>query len=195
MFANLFHNYKKKENLMKKLLIVMVAVMAICGASNSASAAKFTTNSKSILSVDPVDLINGRVNVTYEMADPLFGGKNNSLTVSGSYWGYSEWLTAFGVGASYRWYLDPFDEGKRSLNGLSVGPRLDFYYWGYDYYGFSDSWSTLAIGAEVNYKWVFAKGKFSVEPTFKFTFPILKPDYGYFGYTNWGFGVNLGYAF
>ena len=100
------------------------------------------------------------------------------------------WASAFGIGGAYRWYFDPFSEGKSSLNGLFVGPRLDFFMW--SWYDGEVTYSTLAIGAEVNYKWTFSN-KWVVEPTVKFVFPVMIES-GY-SYTNYGFGVNLGYAF
>ena len=173
---------------MNKFFMLLLATTFFAATLNI-NAASYTTSKGAVISVDPVDLINGRLNATYEKKL----SPSNSLTINGSYWMYNSYLNAFGVGASYRWYLDPFEEGKKAMNGLSVGPRLDFYYWSYDYLGFDHSWSTLAIGAEVNYKWVFSD-KWSVEPTIKFAIPILK-EKGYDYYTNYGFGVNIGYCF
>lgn len=174
---------------MKKLLTLIVVALAMISISASAD---YTTNKTSVISVDPLDLINaGRINAIYETK---FGNANNSLTINGSYWSWSEYGSAIGAGVSYRWYLDPFKEGKKALNGLSLGPRLDYYYWTWDFFaGYSDySYSTLAIGGEVNYKWVF-DNQWVVEPNIKFGIPILKESGG--SYTSYGFGLNLGYAF
>jgi len=172
---------------MNKFFTLLLAITL--AASLSINAASYTTKKGSVLSVDPVDFINGRINLTYEKKLST----NNSFTINGSFWSYYSYLTAFGAGASYRWYLDPFEESKTALNGLSVGPRADIYFWSYDNHGIDHSYSTVAIGAEVNYKWAFSD-KWSIEPTIKFMFPVKK-EKGYDFYRNYGFGVNIGYCF
>jgi len=174
------------------LLLAFILVAALLF-TNTANAADFTTSKDKVVSVDPLDLlIDGRINATFEKKL----SPKNSFTVNATYWGYDKYATAFGLGASYRWYFDLFEEGKSSLNGLSVGPRLDFFFWNRSYNNPSledVTYSTLAIGGEVNYKWVFGGGKWAVEPTIKFVIPVLKES-GY-SYTNYGLGINLGYCF
>jgi len=123
-------------------------------------------------------------------------GTNNSFTVTAGYWDWGWDYYALNVGAAYKWYVDPFEEGKKSLNGLAVGPRLDFYYNDYSgpYSNLYEAYSTFTIGAEVSYKWVFGSGKWAVEPLFNFSIPVVKKDYG-FTPQSFGWGVNLGYCF
>ncbi|MCL2039285.1 MAG: hypothetical protein FWG85_02520 [Bacteroidetes bacterium] len=172
------------------ITLLIVFTFAAATLTTTTNAAEYTTSKSKVVSVDPLDLINGRINATFENKMSA----KNSFTVNASYWSYWDWLSAMGIGGSYRWYIDPFEEGKSALNGLSLGPRVDMFYWSSNF-EYDDPWVTLAIGAEVNYKWAFGDGgKWSVEPTIKFMFPVVKgKKYTY--YTNYGFGVNLGYAF
>ena len=172
---------------MKNFFTLVIAF--VFTAATLGHAASYTTSKGAAISIDPIDLINGRVNLTYEKKL----GANNSLTINGSYWSWASWLSAFGVGASYRWYIDPFDEGKTTMNVLSVGPRADFFFWSYDLSYVDHTYTTFAIGAEVNYKWTFSD-KWIVEPTLKLMIPVKKES-GYDYYNNYGFGVNLGMAF
>jgi len=177
---------------MNKFLAILLLVFSFTVASLTVNAAALhSTNHASVISIDPLDLLfEGRITATYEQKLST----RNSFTVNAIFWNHSKDAFAFGVGGSYRWYFDLFEEGKSSLNGLSIGPRLDFLFW--DWAGNDEkkaaSFSTLALGGEVNYKWVF-DGKWSVEPTIKFVIPVLRKS-GY-SYTNHGVGVNLGYCF
>lgn len=175
-------------------LFIVFTIVAATTTFTTINAADYTTPKSKVVSIDPIDLINGRINATFENKMSA----TNSFTINASYWSFNKYLSAGGVGASYRWYIDPFEEGKKSLNGLSVGPRLDFFYWTYDWSEWhmdNYSYTTLAIGGEVNYKWAFGDGgKWIIEPSIKIAFPILK-EKGYDHYTNYGFGVNIGYAF
>ena len=154
------------------------------------NAASYTTTKGAVISIDPVDFINGRINATYESKLNAI----NSFTANATYWHWNKHGSAFGIGGSYRWYIDLFEEKKSALNGLSIGPRADFFFWSWSYDNpilDDKTYSTFAIGGEVNYKWVF--DKWSVEPTIKFGIPLLK-EKGY-DYTSYGFGINLGYCF
>ena len=168
---------------------LLLAITFVAATLTMNATPSYTTSKGAALVVDPVDLINGRINLTYEKKL----NSKNSFTINASYWNWADWLSAFGVGASYRWYLDLFEEGKTGMNGLSVGPRADIFFWSYDA-GNTHSYSTVAIGGEANYKWVFGDGKWAVEPTIKLTIPIVK-EKGYNYYSNYGFGVNIGYCF
>jgi hypothetical protein len=176
---------------MKKFLTLAAVALLFACTAVTASAASYTTGANNVISINPVGLIDGRLNATFEHKL----APKNSLTVNASYWGLDDWASAFGIGASYRWYFDPFEEGKSAINGLSVGPRLQFYQWSYDYdlpYLEDFSYSSLSLGVEVGYKWVFSS-KWVVEPTFNYAFPIMKKS-GY-SFADYGWGVNLGYAF
>ena len=181
----------------KFITLLIVFTFAAASLTTIAADKNYTTSKNKVVSLEPFDfLFNGRINATFETKM----GASNSLTINGSYWDLSKYWSAFGLGASYRWYLDPFEEGKKALNGLSVGPRIDFFFWTYDYSSVisghkSETSSSFAIGGEVNYKWAFGDGgKWVIEPTLKLMFPVRKAD-GLSGYSSYGFGVNLGYAF
>ena len=177
---------------MNNKFIALLLAFSFVAATINTSAAMYTTSKSKVVSIDPFDLINaGRINATYERKISA----KNSFCINGSFWSFDEFRTAFGIGGAYRWYFDLFEEGKSSMNGLSVAPRLDLYYWSESWNNHllkDESYPTLALGAEVNYKWVFSD-KWVIEPTIKLVFPVLKKS-GH-RYTNHGFGINLGYAF
>ncbi len=138
------------------------------------------------ISANPIGLAFGVLNATYE--NKL--SPTNSFTIFGLYYGYTDWA-AFGVGGSYRWYLD-INEGKRPIEGLSVGPMAEFGFWSWSgpSYITNDGGASFAIGGEVAYKWVF--NKFVVEPIVRLSIPVVK-IHG-LTYHSFGGGVNLGYA-
>ena len=158
-----------------------------------AAAPEYTTSKNNVVSINPFPLMWGQINVQLEHKM----GPKNSISVNAGYWSWSEYWAAFNVGASYKWYFDIFEENKSALNGLAVGPRIDFEYWQTSRdWGWLDysNYPSLRIGAEVSYKWVFGDGKWAVEPNVKLTIPIMKKDYGFSPY-NYGYGVNVGYCF
>ena len=179
---------------MKFISSVLICVVTLFALVIQANAADYTTKKTKVISIDPLDLLfEGRINATFETKM----SPTNSLTINATYWNYTKYFYAIGAGASYRWYVDPFEEGKKGLNGFSVGPRAEFFSWTWDpgIKGWeTESEITLSIGAEVAYKWTFSD-KWVVEPIFKLGFPVKKPDWGGWSYTNWGLGVNLGHAF
>lgn len=143
------------------------------------------------ISIDPlVFLINKVFNVTYEHRI----GEANSLTIFGQYFSPNEWWTGYGIGASYRWYIDITKDGKRALDGFSVGPMVGFSYWTMDnVFWESQGWGSggqLYIGGEVNYKFQFEN--WFIEPNIKYSFPI--GDLVGLNYDYYGLGVNAGYA-
>ncbi len=143
------------------------------------------------ISVDPfVFLVNKVFNVTYEHRV----GADNSLTGFLQYYKPLSYWSGVGLGVSYRWYIDITKEGKKALEGFSVGPLLGFTYWSLDNVLYEDqgwgSGAQLFIGAEVNYKFTF-DGWF-IEPNIKYSFPL--GDLTGLDYTFYGFGVNLGWA-
>jgi len=133
------------------------------------------------ISADPISLIFGMFNVTYEFQT----APQNSWTIFGSYYFPSSSWTVLGAGASYRWYL--LNSKKTNIiEGFSFGPKAYISYWGSD---ISDGGVGFTIGGEAAYKWVF--GGFTVEPIFNLLIPLVK----YYGNSlNVGIGVNLGYA-
>jgi hypothetical protein len=175
---------------MSKFISLVLALFFVAATLGS-TAATYTTSKNKVVSVNPVSLSYGKVNVSLESKM----GTSNSFTGTFGYWNWQYDYTAINIGVSYKWYIDAFEEGKNALNGLAIGPRLDYYFWNYSgnnpYY---KEYSGFDIGAEVSYKWVFGNGKWAVEPLISFGFPILKNDYNYKP-QNYGWGVNLGYCF
>ncbi len=168
---------------MKKLLIVS-AILIVFTMSNA-----FSQYSRA-LSVDPIDFLVSKVfNATYEHQL----NEKNSLTIFGSYYSYSDYWAAYGIGASYRWYLtDVFDDSKTPIEGLSVGPmaRVSFWDWSGPSYWNWDGGTYVVIGAEAAYKFNF--GNWFVEPIVRLGFAVS--DIDGLDYDPFGGGVNVGYA-
>lgn len=177
---------------MNKLLKLLIAVFFV-SATVSASAIEYTTANDDVVSINPFSLIWGQLNAQWEHKM----GTNNSISGNAGLWMQESDWNAFNIGASYKWYLDLFEEGKKSLNGLAVGPRIDMAYWfnstdwqpGLE----RDNFVSFGIGGEVSYKWVFGSGKWAVEPVIKYTIPLVKKDY--VSPNDYGLGVNIGYCF
>lgn len=145
-----------------------------------------------VLTCDPVDLLVSKVlNATFEHRVSY----DNTFTITGSYYKYSDNWSAFGIGGSYRWYIDLFKEGKKPLEGFSVGPMLRLSWWNWDgdnKYGHSyDGGTYVVIGGEAAYKWVFSE-HWVVEPIIRLGFGVT--DVTGLGYEGWGAGVNFGYT-
>jgi len=156
------------------------------------SASSIFAQYEKAISADPIDLLVSKVfNVTYEQK--LSG--NNSFTVFGSYYNYSDYWSAYGIGASYRWYLTGVIQDDRNpISGLSVGPMARISFWDYtgpnplnlDYGG-----SMVVVGGEVAYKFPLGN-QFFVEPIVRLGFIVS--DIDYLGYDPLGLGINIGYA-
>lgn len=170
-----------------------MTLLAMCCAfiafSDSSNAQERNHKGNYSLSVDPGELLLKNVlNVTFEYKL----SPKNSFTVVGSYYNYNEWWKAYGIGGSYRWYIDLFKEGKNGLNGFSVGPMLRASWWNFDYNGYTGDTETLvAIGAEAAYKWVFSGG-WTVEPILRLSFGVS--EISSLGYEPIGAGINVGYT-
>lgn len=174
-----------------KKLFTLVAVICAFFAFSTPSQAQTNHGGSYNISIDPFDLlISDVVNVTFEAAC----GKNSSFTINGSFYNYNKYWTAWGLGASYRWYIDLFKEGKKHLNGFSVGPMARVSWWSFDddkgYYGY-DGGTYVTVGGEAAYKWIFGSG-FSIEPIVRLGFGVT--DIDGLGYDGWGAGINLGYT-
>jgi hypothetical protein len=161
---------------------ITIAIFALCMVCSTNLWAQRYTHS---ISADPISLAFGVFNATYEwQTAPI-----NSFTIFGEYWSFVDW-SAYGIGASYRWYPHLFEDGKKPLEGFSVGPRIDISFWNWGgYTGLNNNYTSIGIGGEAAYKWVF--GGFVVEPLIVINIPILKIVYTYGAF---GPGVNLGYA-
>ncbi len=126
------------------------------------------------ISADPLGLAFGMLNATYEQR---VGG-----------------TTAFGFGGSYRWYFN-LNDGKSPLEGLSAGPAVTIGFWDYGGYKiFNESYggTSIAIGGELAYKWIF--NQFVVEPILRVNFNVTDVSGLGSTYRGYGLGVNLGYA-
>lgn len=167
---------------------ILALLLAFVLVSSNAFAQRYTSN----ISLDFLDYFVGKkLNITYEHRLSA----QNSITVMGSYVKISDDWSGQSIGASYRWYIDAFKEGKTALNGFSVGPAASIIFWSYDgkkygNYGY-DNGSTIQIGGEAAYKWTFSN-QFTVEPILRLTFPLS--DLTGLSYNGFGFGVNLGYS-
>jgi len=176
---------------MKKFVTVFIALVLVSFLSNT-TRVEAQSYSKSI-SANPIGLAFGLFNATFESRI----GANNSFTIGGYYFSFATNWKAYGFGGSYRWYFD-LNDGKRPLQGLSAGPAILFGFWSYDHpsydpygvYSNYDGGTTVAVGGEVAYKWVF--GGFVVEPIFTLNFAVASVSG--LTYQPYGLGVNLGYA-
>jgi hypothetical protein len=169
------------KNLTISILLVFVLALSL---PNSASA----QNYHQAISTNPLGLIWGMLNATYEQQI----APKNTFTVNATYWSYSTWWTGISVGGSYRFYL--MQEKERAIKGFSFGPLVSATFWswdGADSYGW-DGGTSVSIGAEANYKWIF-EGGWTVEPTFRLFFPLMNIE-GLGGLNSYGFGANVGYA-
>jgi hypothetical protein len=175
---------------MNKITSIFIGLIAIFVITSSANAQ--TKNSgayKYTISADPIDLLVSDVlNATFEMKI----NNTNSFTLFASYYHYTEWVSGYGIGGSYRWYIDLFKEGNKALKGFSVGPLARISYWTNDFANTQNS-AFFAIGGEAAYKWIF-EGGWTLEPILRLTFGLN--DVGWLGdYKSFGLGVNLGYSF
>ncbi len=171
---------------MKKLILGLV----ICIASLSTPLKAAYDN---VISANPFTLINwGRFNVTFEhKIDKL-----NSFTVFIESYNtkyYNNW-TGYGIGGSYRWYISPFNDNKRSLEGFSFGPLAVLSFWESKYsdkYKYNYSGQSLSIGGEAAYKWVW--GGFALEPSLILMLDALTVDHrDDKNHLSWN--VKIGYA-
>lgn len=168
---------------MKKLLVVSALILTFALSNVSAQYSR-------AISVDPIDFLVSKVfNATYEHQL----SEKNSFTVFASYYSYSEWWSAYGIGGSYRWYLTGvLNDDKTPIEGLSVGPMAKISFWSWDgpsYFSW-DGGTYIVIGAEAAYKFNF--GNWFVEPIIRLGFAVS--DLDGLGYDPFGGGVNVGYA-
>lgn len=180
---------------MYKFLTVFIFIASFTCAQAQFNSLKNTSQDQypyqKAVSIDPIDFLVSKVfNATYEQKI----SPTNSFTVFASYYDYSDYWSAYGIGASYRWYLtDVIQDNESPIGGLSVGPMARISFWDYtgpnplnlDYGG-----SLFVIGAEAAYKFTF--GQWYIEPILRLGFAVSKLDY--LGYDPMGGGINVGYA-
>lgn len=170
---------------MKKVLVTIAIVFAM-----SFGVTKAQEYSRAI-SVDPLDFLISKVfNATYEhKLSPT-----NSFTIFASYYSYSDWWSAYGIGGSYRWYLtELLNDNTTPIGGLSVGPMAKISFWSFDgpTYWTYDGGTSIIIGAEAAYKYNFADNWF-VEPIVRLGFAVT--DLDGLAYDPMGGGLNIGYS-
>jgi hypothetical protein len=178
---------------MKKFLTILTLVFLVAAFTSNSFAQKVKASEvyNSTIFVNPFGLIWGLIDVAYEqkLSDA------NSIKINGQYWNWGSGWTGFGIGGSYRWYLDVFKDNKVPLQGFSVGPRIDVFKWSWssDIVGLStyDGGVYVGIGGEAAYKWVFSGG-WTVEPSFYLAIPISKVNG--LGLNGYGLSVGLGYS-
>ena len=167
----------------KLFVVLIIATLALSLPSKGVYAQSYNN----AISANPIGLAFGMLNATYESRLSAV----NTFTISGYYWKIVDW-TAFGFGGSYRWYLKLLQDNKKPIEGLSAGPALAIGFWKWDgpYGSTLDGGTSIAIGGEVAYKWVF--DGFVVEPIITIMFNAASIT----GLTYDPFrgGVNLGYA-
>lgn len=180
---------------MKKTLTILTLAIIIALTSVNLNAQKVaaTGNYDQAIFIDPFALLwGGALNVSYEhKLTP-----ENSFTGQLYYWNYGWGWSALGLGASYRWYFNEwanttFKLNKKSLEGLSVGPRVEVYNWSWDS-GYNtnsyESYFSIGIGAEASYKWVF-EGGWTVEPNVRYVYALSNKSYNNFRGNNGGIAV------
>jgi hypothetical protein len=158
--------------------------------------AQQTENYDYAITANPLGLAFGLFNAQFEFQT----SQNNSFLVRGNYWtpgvAFSNW-TAYGIGASYRWYLDAFKQGTTAITGFSFGPAVAVDFWSWDLdddFGFFDDYdggATFRIGAEANYKWIW--GGFALEPGINIMFAVSDVE-GLGTLSPFGILFNIGYA-
>jgi hypothetical protein len=190
MFYYYLGDFMKIKSIVAFLIFAAVLVAPVYSQKTISSSGILGKYGQAI-SIDPlVFLINKVFNVTYEHRI----GESNSLTIFGQYFNPTSYWTGYGIGASYRWYIDIMKDGKRALDGFSVGPMVGFTYWTLDNVYWADQgWGDggqLYIGAEVSYKFQFEN--WFIEPNIKYSIGI--GELTGLSYDYYGLGVNAGYA-
>jgi hypothetical protein len=182
----LVKNWQDKKTMGQKIFTLLL-VFGFAATTVFVNAASYTTSKSKVVSVNPISLTWGQLNLQYEQKISA----KNSFTVDAGFWSPGGDWTAINIGAAYRWYFDLFEEGKGALNGLSVAPRVALSLWS-NSHAHVDGFTGLSLGADVAYKWVFGEGKWAVEPVLRYGFGVMTGAYTPQAY---GFGVNLGMTF
>lgn len=174
---------------MKKLFFIFAITLAVMAITPAPSQAAVNSSHEYALSVDPFDLLIGdALNLTFESKI----NNKNSFTLGFDYYHYNSNWSAIGFGASYRWYIDLFKEGKKGMNGFSVGPMAKVSWWTYDGNNTNyDNSAYVVVGGECAYKWIFSSG-WMIEPILRLGFGVNNVDG--LDYSGWGAGINLGYT-
>lgn len=173
----------------KTICAALIALFLFAASAEELSARKLiqkqrVTSYTQAVTADPVGLIFGLFNATYEQRL----SPENSFTASLLYYSNNGW-TGLGLGGSYRWYIV---KGSRPIiEGLSFGPAINLYTFEPEN-EFFDSGMSITVGGEAAYKFVISDG-FVIEPSVYLGFPLIKVDDD-LSYNVFSFGVRLGYA-
>ncbi len=169
----------KNKNL---LSVLFIAVTFLLISFNTAYAQRMIKNYNEAITVNPLGLAFGILNVNYEMQV----SRENSLTIGGVYLGYQGW-TGLGINGSYKWYL--FQDEDKAIKGFSFGPTVSVTFLNYENNTYNDRMG-LAIGGEATYKWII--DDFVIEPVFGINFNVLNESG--LDWRPYYLGVNVGYA-
>jgi hypothetical protein len=157
---------------------------------SASSFAQQTRNYDNAITANPLGLAFGIFNAQFEFQT----SSNNSILIRGNYWTLFDNWTAYGAGASYRWYVDAFDQSTTPISGFSFGPAVSFDFWSWDddldIFDY-DGGTTVRLGAEANYKWVW--GGFVLEPGINLMFSVSDVE-GLGTISPFGLLFNIGYA-
>ena len=157
----------------------------------------FVSAQKNVIKADPVGLVFGMANASYEAAI----AEKQSISVSGLYYHYPDSgdridLKGFGLGVIYNFYLS---KEKEVLKGFHAGPGL-----GYSFLNYSKDilsgetgvsslkYKTFSLNANVGYQWIIGN-HFAVDVTGQYYY-LTNPDIIGTKRSNYTFGVSLGYA-
>jgi hypothetical protein len=175
---------------LRNSILIIIAVALVFSATKSVNAQQSQSRYNYCIGANPIGLLFGLFNVSFEMKT----ARANSFAAYLNYWGLSGW-NGYGLGASYRWYIDAFKDGKKPIEGFFVGPAISFGFWDYTGSGaqHASDWNgaTFAFGGEAGYKWIW--DSFYLEPTLGISLTVAKPEH----LTNYSVlygGVTLGYA-
>lgn len=172
----------------KKITITMILLLFICFGAFSAKASYNES-----ISIDPISLLFRTITIDYETQI----SKHNSYSLSALYYQISKsqgnW-NGYGIGGSYRWYIQFGDLRKKPIEGLSVGPFAHLVYFSFSKASTNVDEPTpgaaLTIGADAAYKWIY--NQWVIEPVIALEFPLRQPE-GVAMNPIW-LGVHLGYA-
>lgn len=131
---------------MRKLLFALILGLGFC----------FTADAQTqVIKTNPLGLAFGNFNVTYERVM----NEKSSINIFGNYfYGFAGLdVAAFGVGAGYRFF---FTHKKKPVPaGFYVQPQVGFSFGSVtDDFDDDYSYSTIGIGAEIGYQWVWDSG-------------------------------------
>jgi len=152
---------------------------------------------KNVIKADPVGLIFGIANASYENAIK----DNQSLTFSGLYYHYPDNgdridLKGFGLGATYNFY---FSKDKDAPRGFHAGPGLGYSFLNYskkliaDEFGIEElKYSTFNLSANAGYQWILGE-HFAIDLTAQYYYFLGETISG-IDKSNFTLGVGLGYA-